>query len=61
MPGLRCPHIGCSRRIRPALTGLQELDKVRAHFQRCHNEPLTMEEALDVRVAAEDLTEEKDK
>ena len=59
MPGLLCPHISCSRRIRSGVTGLQELEKVRAHFLRCHNEPLTPEEALDVRTAAEDLTEEK--
>lgn len=33
---LICPHIGCKTKI-TAMTGLQELNKLRTHWARKHN------------------------
>ena len=45
---LKCPYPGCKTVIQ-ALTGLQELQKMRQHFNRKHRKKLTLEEALNVR------------
>jgi hypothetical protein len=46
--GLRCGVPGCKKVIR-AFTGLQELQKMRAHLRRAHVAKVTMGEALELR------------
>lgn len=61
MLGLRCPHINCNRCFKPAFTQRKEIEKVQAHFWRCHSECVTPEEVVDILVVAEELTKEKDR
>lgn len=46
--GLRCRVPGC-RHVVHAMTGLQELDKMRRHLERKHLAGLSMTEALELR------------
>ena len=48
MDGLKCPVPGCKKIIR-GMTGLQELQKLRSHYERAHLARITMEEALELR------------
>jgi hypothetical protein len=50
---LRCTMPKCRATIN-AMTGLQELDKLQRHFAKAHKLPLTMTEALEVRINLED-------
>lgn len=52
LDGLRCRVVGCAHVIR-AWTGLQEVEKLRAHFRQAHLAELSMVEALEVRAAWE--------
>lgn len=45
---LICPFPGCKSVI-IALTGLQELDKLRKHFKRKHRKAMNLEDALNLR------------
>lgn len=55
--GLRCQVPGCKKVIY-ALTGLQELSKMRAHMKRCHLAHVTAGEALELRAAWEQRGDE---
>lgn len=46
--GLRCQVPGC-RKVIHAMTGLQELDKMRNHMARAHLAHITPAEALEKR------------
>lgn len=50
---LRCTMKGCRRSI-GGKTGLDEALKVATHFQRVHNTPVTLEEALGIRIDMEE-------
>jgi len=52
MEGLRCTMPGCKTVIR-AWTGLQEIQKLMKHFEGKHKLVLTMDRALEFRVAME--------
>lgn len=45
---LKCPHLGCKHIIK-AMTGLQELQKMQAHFASKHNKRINMNDALEIR------------
>jgi hypothetical protein len=49
---LRCRILGCSYHIR-AMTGLQELDRLRGHFRREHEWIVPMILALEIRALFE--------
>ena len=51
--GLKCPVPGCKTTIH-AMTGFQEIEKFRKHYFRVHGCDMTMQEALQRRVIAED-------
>lgn len=51
--GLRCNVPGCKGIIR-ALTGLQEIEKLRYHYYRFHHCRLTVQQALELRVHIEE-------
>lgn len=53
LDGLRCQVPGCKRVIR-AMTGLQEITKMRQHMQRAHLAHLNTTEALELRAAWEE-------
>jgi hypothetical protein len=57
--GLRCQVPGCKKVIH-AMTGLQELQKMRAHMRRCHLASITTGEALELRAAWEDRDTKKE-
>ena len=46
--GLICPHLGCKHVIR-AMTGLQEIQKLQAHFRKKHSKNININEALQIR------------
>ena len=52
MDGLRCPVPGCKHTVR-ALTGLQEIEKLKAHYKKAHLARITTQEALEIRVRIE--------
>lgn len=44
-----------------AMTGLQELQKLRTHMRRAHLVNYTMNEALEIRIRMEEQNDEKEK
>lgn len=50
--GLKCTMANCKYVIY-AVTGLQEIDKLRAHFSKKHKLTISMERALEFRLAME--------
>lgn len=52
MSGLKCTVPGCKKVIY-AMTGLQELDKLRKHMRKAHLANWSMNEALENRVIME--------
>ena len=54
---MKCPVLGCGKEIN-GMTGLQELIKLRKHFARKHSQ-INMEEALEIRVIAEGIEDER--
>jgi hypothetical protein len=50
---LRCRFPLCKATI-AALTGLQELDKLRTHIRRAHRQMLTLSDVLDLRARWEE-------
>ena len=51
--GLRCTMPKCNHVIH-AMTGFQEIEKLMKHFSKKHKISITMERALEFRVAMED-------
>lgn len=49
---LKCTVPGCCGKIY-AMTGLQELQKIDAHFRRAHNQNLDMGTLLELRIKME--------
>lgn len=49
---MKCTMPKCRSTIN-GLTGLDEIVKLRQHFAKAHKMPLTMEEALEVRIDIE--------
>lgn len=60
MSGLKCTVPGCKKVIH-AFTGLQELDKLRAHMRRAHLANWSMNEALENRITMENKAKEPKK
>jgi hypothetical protein len=56
--GLKCQVPGCKKIIH-AMTGLQEITKMRAHMKRAHLASITPSEALELRAAWEARVEGK--
>jgi len=54
---LICPHPNCKTVIR-ALTGLQEIQKLQAHWNKKHGS-MSMNDALEVRALHEDMADDK--
>jgi hypothetical protein len=50
--------MGCKKEIN-GMTGLQELDKLRAHFRRVHHKEVDMMEAMNIRRIAEGIDDAK--
>lgn len=50
---MKCTMPGCKAEIH-AMTGLQEIMKIRKHFEKKHRFFLTTPAALEVRIAMED-------
>lgn len=50
--GLKCTVPGCRAMIR-GMTGLQELNRLDAHFRRIHGQALRGEQLLELRVKIE--------
>jgi hypothetical protein len=55
--GLRCPAPNCKTVIH-AFTGLQELNKLQAHWRRKHGETLSLDAALELRALAEGASDQ---
>lgn len=58
MSGLKCGVPGCNTVIR-AMTGLQELQKLRQHMRRAHAVNYNMTDALELRLHYEDKQEQE--
>lgn len=58
--GLKCSIPGCKKIIR-AMTGLQELEKLRKHVSRVHLMNWSMYETLENRVIMENVDNDKNK